>query len=98
MCEEQPKIITKEPGLEQTFGESIPSKPTECCKLQPSFRVCLFGGVGVTMQHLTHWIAENGSLLAVLVTIGVAVLLVSCIECTHCGGREKDEVFNRHEV
>jgi hypothetical protein len=50
------------------------------------------------MQHLTHWIAENGSFLAVLVTVGVAVLLVSCIHCTHCGKREKDEIFTRHEV
>jgi len=50
------------------------------------------------MQHLMHWIAANGSVLAVLVTVGVAVLLVSCLQCTHCGRREKDEFFNRHEV
>jgi hypothetical protein len=50
------------------------------------------------MQHLMHWIATNGSVLAVLVTVGVAVLLVSCLQCTHCGRREKDEFFKRHEV
>jgi hypothetical protein len=50
------------------------------------------------MQHLMIWVAANGSLLAVLVTVGVAVLLVSCLGCTHCGRREKDEVFKRHEV
>jgi|HubBroStandDraft_1064217.scaffolds.fasta_scaffold11223_3 hypothetical protein len=50
------------------------------------------------MQHLMNWIAANGSVLAVMVTAGVAVLLVSCLHCTHCGGREKDEFFNRHEV
>jgi len=50
------------------------------------------------MQHLMNWIAANGSILAVMVTVGVAVLLVSCLECSHCGRQEKDEIFNRHEV
>jgi hypothetical protein len=50
------------------------------------------------MQHLMTWIAANGSVLAVLVTAGVAVLLVSCLKCTHCGRREKDEFFNHREV
>jgi hypothetical protein len=50
------------------------------------------------MQHLMHWIAANGGVLAVLVTAGVAVLLVSCLSCSHCGSREKDDLFNRHEV
>ena len=50
------------------------------------------------MQHLMNWVAANGSVLAVLVTVGVGVLLVSCVECTHCGCREKDEFFKRHEV
>ena len=50
------------------------------------------------MQHLMHWLAVHGSILAVMVTAGVAVLLVVCLQCTHCGCREKDEVFNRHEV
>jgi hypothetical protein len=50
------------------------------------------------MQHLMNWIAANGSILAVMVTAGVAVLLVSCLGCTHCGGRDKDEFFKRHEV
>ena len=50
------------------------------------------------MQILAHWLAVNGSVLAVLVTVGVAVLLVACLECTHCPKREKDEFFRRHEV
>jgi hypothetical protein len=49
------------------------------------------------MQHLMNWIAANGSILAVMVTVGVAVLLVSCLGCTHCGGREKDAFFKHHE-
>ncbi len=50
------------------------------------------------MQHLMNWIAANGSILAVMVTVAVAVLLVSCLGCTHCGCREKDELFKRHEI
>ena len=38
------------------------------------------------------------SVLAILVTVGVAVLLVCCLECTNCGCREKDDSFRRHEV
>jgi hypothetical protein len=50
------------------------------------------------MHTLAHWIAVNGSMLAVLVTLGVAVLLVACLECTHCPKSKKDELFHRHEV
>ncbi len=50
------------------------------------------------MQTIAHWLAANGSVLAVLVTVGVAVLLVCCLECTKCGSREKDDLFNHHEV
>ena len=49
------------------------------------------------MQTLGHWLAANGSILTVLVTIGIGVLLVCCLECTHCPKREKDELFRRHE-
>ncbi len=50
------------------------------------------------MQHLMGWLAVNGSVLAVLVTVGVAVLLVCCVECTRCPKREKDNLFDRREV
>ena len=40
----------------------------------------------------------NGTLLAVIVTVGVAVLLVCCMECSDCGCREKDQIFKRHEI
>ena len=49
------------------------------------------------MQQLAQWIAANGIVLAILVTVGVAVLLVCCLECTKCGSREKDDLFKRHE-
>ena len=47
---------------------------------------------------MLHWFATNGSLLAVLVTAGIAVLLVCCLECSDCSHREKDELFHRREV
>jgi hypothetical protein len=50
------------------------------------------------MQQLAHWFAANGIVLAVLVTVSVAVLLICCLECTKCGGREKDDLFKHHEL
>ena len=93
------EIVTKESLRRQTFGSEATSKSAECCKLLSSFRVqSVEVGQEFKMQHLMNWIAANGSVLAVMVTVGVAVLLVSCLECSHCGSREKDEFFKRHEV
>ncbi len=50
------------------------------------------------MNHLVHWLGINASILAVLVTVGVAVLLVCCLECSNCSSREKDALFHRHEL
>jgi hypothetical protein len=50
------------------------------------------------MSALMQWVGINVNILAVLVTVGVAVLLVCCLGCSHCGCREKDEFFNRREV
>jgi hypothetical protein len=44
------------------------------------------------------WFGLNATTLAVLVTVGVAVLIVCCLECSKCGCREKDELFKRHGV
>jgi hypothetical protein len=50
------------------------------------------------MQVLVYWFAINGGVLAVLVTVGVAVLLVCCLGCSECPSREKDDIFRRHEL
>jgi hypothetical protein len=50
------------------------------------------------MRELIHWFMANANLLAILVTVGVALLLVCCLQCTKCGCREKDDLFHRHEV
>jgi hypothetical protein len=50
------------------------------------------------MHWLIHWFTVNGNLLAVLVTVGVALLLVCCLECSNCSCREKDDIFRHHEL
>jgi hypothetical protein len=47
---------------------------------------------------MAHLFAANANVLAILVTLGVAVLLVCCLECTNCPCREKDDLFKRHGV
>jgi hypothetical protein len=50
------------------------------------------------MHNLFQWLVTSGSLLALVVTAGVAVLLVCCLGCAKCPCREKDEIFRRREV
>jgi hypothetical protein len=50
------------------------------------------------MHILTHWLATNANLLAVIVTVGVAILLGCSIECTNCADRDKDDIFRHHEL
>ena len=50
------------------------------------------------MRVLLHWFATNPNLVAIIVTAGVAILLVCCFQCTRCPGRDKDELFHRHQV
>jgi hypothetical protein len=50
------------------------------------------------MTSLYHWFTVNSSVLAVMVTVGVAVLLICCLECSDCSCREKDDLFKRNEV
>jgi hypothetical protein len=50
------------------------------------------------MNNVFHWFAVNASVLAVLVTVGIAVLLICCLECSDCSCREKDVFFHRNEL
>jgi hypothetical protein len=50
------------------------------------------------MESFLHWISTNSTLLAILVTVGVAVLLVCCMGCSNCPAREKDDLFRRHDA
>jgi hypothetical protein len=51
-----------------------------------------------SMPGIFHWLAMHATLLAVIITAGVALLLVSCLGCAHCPCREQDELFKRREV
>jgi len=50
------------------------------------------------MHSMLEWFRTYATVLAVLVTVGVGVLIVCCLECSKCGCREKDELFKRHGV
>jgi len=50
------------------------------------------------MTDLFRWLGVNASVLAVLVTVGVAVLLVCCLECSDCSKGDKDDLFKRRGV
>ena len=50
------------------------------------------------MHTLLQWLTTSGSLIAVIVTVGVGVLLVCCLGCSKCPCREKDDLFSRREV
>lgn len=50
------------------------------------------------MTHFVHWLQTNASILAILVTVGVALLLFCCMKCCDCSCRDKDDLFKRHEI
>lgn len=50
------------------------------------------------MTGFVNWLEVNANILAVLVTVGVAVLLICCLECSNCAGKEKDDLFKHHGV
>ena len=54
--------------------------------------------VSLNMHYLVHLFATNGNLMAVLVTVGVAILIVCCVGCTNCPCRSKDDLFRHHEM
>jgi hypothetical protein len=75
--------------LELRQTSQLPEKLFESGSDPRSFR-----GYGI----MWHWLSSYGGVLAIVVTAGVAVLLVCCLSCSNCGSREKDDLFHRHEV
>ena len=57
-----------------------------------------FGVRSLIMESLIHWFTTIENAVAVLVTVGVAVFLVCCMECTECPSRDKDDLFRRHNA
>lgn len=54
--------------------------------------------VSLDMQSLFHWLVAKETILAITVTVGVALFLFCCLECSNCSCREKDDLFRRHNV
>jgi hypothetical protein len=52
----------------------------------------------LNMHSLIHWFAANGNVLAMVVTVGVAVLLACCLGCSNCSCRDKDDLFRHHSA
>jgi outer membrane biogenesis lipoprotein LolB len=50
------------------------------------------------MFSFLHGFAAIENLLAALVTIGIALLLACCVECSSCPEREKDDIFRHHQA
>ena len=50
------------------------------------------------MDSLIHWFTIDENALAVLVTVGVALFLVCCLECIDCPRRDKDDIFRHHAM
>ncbi|MGP8176121.1 MAG: hypothetical protein ACLP7O_16480 [Terracidiphilus sp.] len=50
------------------------------------------------MNSLVQWFTTNVNVLAILVTVGVTVLLVCCLECSECPSRDEDDIFRHHEL
>jgi glycerol uptake facilitator-like aquaporin len=57
-----------------------------------------FGYGSGVMSTLFHWFEVNANVLAVLVTVGVAVFLVCCLECCDSSGCKEDDIFRHHEM
>jgi hypothetical protein len=50
------------------------------------------------MFSFLHGFGAVENLVAALVTIGIALLLAGCVECSHCPNREEDDLFRHRHV
>ena len=50
------------------------------------------------MHSVIRWLMTSGNMLALVVTVGVAVLLVCCLGCARCPEQDKDDIFTHHGV
>lgn len=50
------------------------------------------------MHSLAQWFSTGATIIALVITAAVAIFLVCCLECTKCSNKEKDDIFNRHEL
>ncbi len=50
------------------------------------------------MHTLIHWLVTYENIIAIMVTLAVALVVVCCLECSECPSREKDDVFKHHSL
>ncbi|HME59550.1 MAG TPA: hypothetical protein VKF63_14490 [Terracidiphilus sp.] len=50
------------------------------------------------MESLAQWFTVYENAVAFLVTLGVALFVVCCLECMTAPPRDKDDIFNRHAL
>jgi len=50
------------------------------------------------MDSLIQWFTVYENAVAVLVTLGVALIFICCLESMTAPPRDKDEIFNRHAM
>jgi hypothetical protein len=50
------------------------------------------------MDSLIYWFRDYENAVALLVTLGVALLVICCLESMTSPPRDKDDIFNRHTV
>ena len=50
------------------------------------------------MHSMIQWFVTYENVIAIIVTVAVALVVVCCLECSECPSREKDDVFRRHSL
>jgi len=50
------------------------------------------------MNSLIRWFETDGNALAVVVTAGIAVLVISSLACICYPSRDKDDLFRHHSI
>jgi hypothetical protein len=50
------------------------------------------------MHSVIHWFVTYENVIAIIVTVGVALVVFCCLKCSECPSREKDDVFRHHSL
>jgi hypothetical protein len=50
------------------------------------------------MHSLIQWFVTYENVIAIIVTMAVAVIVYCCLGCSKCPCRDKDDVFRDHSL
>ncbi|MGA3009367.1 MAG: hypothetical protein ABSD72_03825 [Terracidiphilus sp.] len=50
------------------------------------------------MQSLIHWLIAYENIIAIIVTVAIALVVVCCLKCSECPSRDEDDVFRHHSL